>query len=69
MKAELTSQLIELQKNFVSDILTLAEIGLPAHQFKPYKKQIFTLFHNFLKPETIRLTRKEGQSLEFNCDN
>ena len=48
-------QIIELQKNFIGEILTFAEVGLPPAQFAPFKKLVLNSFHDKLKPELRRV--------------
>ena len=40
MSAEIKDQLMKLQKEFVGDVLTLAELGLSKDQFRQFKKKV-----------------------------
>lgn len=55
MDTRAEEKLQELQRAFVAEVLTLAEIGLMPEQFRQFKKQVFKVFHERLKPETARL--------------
>jgi hypothetical protein len=55
-------ELERLQKSFVSEVLTLAEIGLPSLQFRQFKKKIFALYHDQLKPESWRILSETPKS-------
>lgn len=51
-------KIIEIQKAAIGDILTLAEIGLSPFQFRQFKKKVFEVYHQKLRPETIELLDK-----------
>jgi hypothetical protein len=54
VKPDLKTKILILQKSFVANVLTLAEIGLPPQQFEPFKKKVFAELYDVLRPETIR---------------
>lgn len=55
MSLETRDQLMKIQREFVGDILTLAEIGLSKEQFRRFKKKVFEAYHERLKPKTAEL--------------
>ncbi len=55
MDQEIKDEMIRLQETSIGEILTLAEIGLQPEQFRQFKKKVFKVFHDHMKPETIRL--------------
>lgn len=57
MEQEKVSAVIRLQEEAIAQILTWAEIGLPPSQFKQFKKEVFRLFHDRIKPRTFEILR------------
>ena len=55
MDQEIKDEMIRVQETSIGEILTLAEIGLQPEQFRQFKKKVFKVFHDHMKPETIRL--------------
>lgn len=55
MGHDIQDQLRELHDSVIGDILTLAEIGLQPEQFRQFKKKVFQVYHEKLRPETNRL--------------
>lgn len=55
MNEDIKTQICKLQECAIGEILTLAEIGLLPEQFRQFKKKVFTVLHEHLKPETVRL--------------
>jgi hypothetical protein len=55
MGNDIQDQMKELHDTFIGDILTLAEIGLQPEQFRQFKKKVFQVYHEKLRPETNRL--------------
>lgn len=55
MDQEIKDEMIRIQEASIGEILTLAEIGLQPEQFRQFKKKVFKVFHDQMKPETIRL--------------
>lgn len=55
MGDDIQDQLRELHDSVIGDILTLAEIGLQPEQFRQFKKKVFQVYHEKLRPETNRL--------------
>lgn len=80
MDQEIKERFLKLQETVIGEVLTLAEIGLQPEQFRQFKKKVFQVYHDRLRPETIRLLhifaaravqrqlsgelRKEGQGNE-----
>lgn len=54
----------EMHEWAIGQILTLAEIGLPPDQFRPFKKKVFELLHGALKDKTNDLLRDKSDSGE-----
>ena len=61
MSITIRDQLIKLQRAFVSDVLTLAEIGLSQEQFRQFKKKVFEAYHDSLKPKTSELLKNQQE--------
>jgi len=61
-----TLKIHESQGNFISEVLTLAAIGLPLDQFKPFKKAVMKAYHNGLKRDTSAILDSRGQ-VEGEC--
>jgi hypothetical protein len=55
MNNDIQDKIKELQDSVIGDILTLAEIGLQPEQFRQFKKKVFQVYHEKLRPETNRL--------------
>lgn len=55
MSNDIQDQMKELHDSVIGDILTLAEIGLQPEQFRQFKKKVFQVYHEKLRPETNRL--------------
>ena len=55
MDQEIKDEMIRVQETSIVEILTLAEIGLQPEQFRQFKKKVFKVFHDHMKPETVRL--------------
>lgn len=55
MSQDIQEKLLKLQESVIGDVLTLAEIGLQPEQFRQFKKKVFQVYHDRLRPETIRL--------------
>lgn len=55
MSTDIQDKIKELQDSVIGDILTLAEIGLQPEQFRQFKKKVFQVYHEKLRPETNRL--------------
>jgi hypothetical protein len=54
-------ELLEVEKKFVGQVLTYAEVGLPETQFRRFKQLVMDSFHEKLKPETIRILKNMDQ--------
>lgn len=50
----LSEHLVKLQSKAVGRILTVAESGMDAAQFRAFKRLVMQVFHGELKPETIK---------------
>lgn len=61
MKSELTQRIMAAQKKAIGEILTFGEVALPPRQFKAFKKLIFELYHERLRPETIQILQSTDQ--------
>ncbi len=57
-KADVIRRFHEIHEWAVGQILTLAEIGLPPEQFRPFKKKVFELLHGALKDRTNAVLRE-----------
>lgn len=55
MNHDIQDQMKELHDAVIGDILTLAEIGLQPEQFRQFKKKVFQVYHEKLRPEANRL--------------
>lgn len=55
MGNDIQNQIKELHDSVIGDILTLAEIGLQPEQFRQFKKKVFQVYHEKLRPEANRL--------------
>lgn len=61
MNVEIKDQLMKLQKEFVGDVLTLAELGLSKDQFRQFKKKVFEAYHDKLKPKTSEILKNDSE--------
>jgi hypothetical protein len=61
MSAQVKDQLMKIQKEFVGDVLTLAELGLSREQFRQFKKKVFEAYHDKLKPKTSELLKDDHE--------
>ncbi len=57
-KADIPRRFHEIHEWAIGQILTLAEIGLPPEQFRPFKKKVFELLHGALKDRTNAVLRE-----------
>jgi|GEM_PF-6143227 len=60
MSHDIQDQMKELHDSVIGDILTLAEIGLQPEQFRQFKKKVFQVYHEKLRPESQRLLLLQG---------
>ncbi len=56
-RADVVRRFHEIHEWAIGQILTLAEIGLPPEQFRPFKKKVFELLHGALKDRTNAVLR------------
>lgn len=61
-KSMLNQQLVKLQSQAVGKILTVAESGMDAGQFRAFKRLVMQVFHGELKPETIKAVNASDQA-------
>lgn len=61
-KTMLSQQLVKLQSQAVGRILTVAESGMDAGQFRAFKRLVMQVFHGELKPETIKAVNALDQA-------
>ena len=46
--------ILELHSQLLHHVLDLGSIGLPEHQFKPFRRQVMTFYHDHFKPAVVR---------------
>lgn len=49
------NQLSALHSQLLHQALDLGSIGLPEHQFKPFKRQLMAFYHDHFKPSVHRV--------------
>lgn len=72
MSHDIQDKMKELHDSVIGDILTLAEIGLQPEQFRQFKKKVFQVYHEKLRPETNRLLlllNARAVQRQFRTDN
>lgn len=61
MSSKARDEIMKLQREFVGDVLTLAELGLSPDQFRQFKKKVFEAYHDKLKPKTSELMKDDAE--------
>ena len=61
MSSKAKEEVMKLQREFVGDVLTLAELGLSPDQFRQFKKKVFEAYHEKLKPKTGELLKADHE--------
>ena len=61
MKPEISKtmeELNDLHSQLLHHALDLGSIGLPEHQFKPFKRQLMAFYHDHFKPAVNRVLQR-----------
>ena len=46
--------ILDMHSKLLHEALDLAAIGLPEHQFRPFKRQLMAFYHDRFKPAVVR---------------